>query len=526
MSDIVAPEAEIQRLTEQLTAIAGENELLREDMSQVMAQLAFEDAGWLNVFRLASGELIEGLSLEQVQEASEKIRPYLAGTGLIKRGSDLRTGYIWSKGVHIAGTERAQRAGRPSTLSAFFRNPVNQAALFSTAAQGELERAAYSDGNVFLIADRAARTVRRVPVSEITAIAVNPDYPDEVWRVQRTWNPDPSDKKPQVRWYYTNAYTGSKQRTITTAGAPVEVAPQTVISIGFNRQVGWALGVPDALASMPHYEAYRTLVAKGRTVSEGMASIIFKMTNAKSAAGAKNSAVKFNSMSDQAAQAASLTGGQDINVLSSAGKGYDFSSLRPIAAEIAAPLNVSVVELLADSSAAGSSYGAAQTLTPSTMNAMRMRQDEWKALYFEVFRFFDLDVAEIEFPDIVEPDAYREMQRLALAWGLGAIYPDEVRPEALKMLKIPSKHVTPPEGILIPNNETSLARKDIDTDGTGAPKQAAAPDQGQSNGSGGNAGVSNDLRRDVLSNAFTGMQLDEMTALVERFEAVAAKLNS
>lgn len=516
-------EADIQRLTEQLAAVAGENEVLREDMTRVMAQLAFEDAGWLNIFRLASGERIEGLTLADVKDASEKIRPYTAGTGLIKRGSDLRTGYIWSKGVHIAGTERSAGAGRPSTLSAFYRNPVNQASLFSTAAQGELERTAYSDGNVFLLADRGRKTVRRIPITEITDLAVNPDHPEEIWRVQRTWNPDPNSTTNRVRWYYTNAYTGPRQQSITTGGQKVEVAPETMIFHGFNRQVGWPLGIPDALASMPHYYAYRELVGKGRTVAEGMASIIFKMTNAKSAAGAKNTAVKFNSMAGKSGQAASMVEGQDINVLSSAGKGYDFASLRPIAAEIAAPLNVSVVELLADSSAAGSSYGAAQTLTPSTINAMRMRQDEWKALYYEVFQFFGLNVAEIDFPPIPDTDIYRGIQSLSLAWATGLIHGDEIRPEYLTALKIPSLHGSPPEGVLLPNNEASLARQDIDSDAI--PKQAAAPDQGRSSAAGTNPGVGNDLRRDVLSNTLAAMRIDEMTALVERFEAVAARLN-
>jgi hypothetical protein len=162
---------------------------------------------------------------------------------------------------------------------------------------------------------------------------------------------------------------------------------------------------------------------------------------------------------------------------------------------------------------------------------MRIMQQQWTDFYHAIFRVFDIEVNEISFPPIVDADPYREGQLLSLAWLTGLVHPDEMRPEILTLLKIPSKHPDAPEGVLLPNNEFSEARTDIDPNGAGysgpdsngPKKMAPSPDQGRSNGIPTDSGQRNDLRSDVLSNALAAVQLDEMRELVERFEAAVSQ---
>jgi hypothetical protein len=54
-----------------------------------------------------------------------------------------------------------------------------------------------------------------------------------------------------------------------------------------------------------------------------------------------------------------------------------------------------------------------------------------------------------------------------------------------------------PEGILIPNNEFSVGRNDIDPM-VGVNPTVGSPDQGQSNGTGSFDGLGMDLRNDTI----------------------------
>lgn len=490
-------------IAEEFDTLKSENVELRESLDEVRRSLAFEDKGWVLIGSLLSGEQLEGFTLDEVQEVSKKIRPYLVGGSLVKRGSDLHTGYNWSKGINIEGVEKTGKAGAPSGIQTFYSNLTNWENIFSPEAHGELQRARYSDGTIFLLCDVREKTVRRVPISEISGVRVNPDFPEEIWAYQRTWTPDNTTGQPRVRWYYTNRFTGVRRQSITTAGTRVPVGEETIVDQRFNRQVGWPLGIPDAVAALPWYHAYSEIMRYGRVVNESLAKILYKIIS-KSPAGAQNAAVKIAGMGGHG-NSASITEGQDVQAISTAGKGYEFTSARPVAAMMAAGLNVPNVELLSDSSAAGASYGAAATLTPSTINAMKMMQDEWISMYRSIFKFFGFTVPKMSFDAIQEPDFYRTMQGITL--GRPALTDPEYRGKVLDHLNI------------VGNANDKTPSMIATTAATTTATQAASPDQGVSNGTGGNMN-SNDLRTDTISEALKAFQLDELRDLVERLEAV------
>ena len=87
-------------------------------------------------------------------------------------------------------------------------------------------------------------------------------------------------------------------------------------------------------------------------------------------------------------------------------------------------------------------------------------------------------------------DEYRAIQGAYIAFQSGTLSAEGFRNE-LEVI-YGRKLVGPiPEGVLLPNNANSLARRDIDADGTGG-KSGASPTQGKSDGTGG-AGHASDL---------------------------------
>lgn len=115
-----------------------------------------------------------------------------------------------------------------------------------------------------------------------------------------------------------------------------------------------------------------------------------------------------------AGQAAVLGEGQDIQMVNASQSSFNFSAARPLAAMAAAAWNISVIDLLADSSAAGSSYGSAQALTSGIQNAMNGMREEWTQFYQDVFEVMGLGRPSVSWPPMEKPDSYRMAQELTL----------------------------------------------------------------------------------------------------------------
>ena len=487
-------------------SLENENAQLKESLEDVTLMFKAEDHGWQLISGLASGERLEGLDLSEVKEISKAIRPHVAGDNLVKRGVDLHSGYNWSKGLNIDGVKKTGQRGRPASLIGFYNNPINQDSLFSSTAHEELQKARYSDGNIFLACNTKDATVRRIPLDQITAIKVNPEFPEEIWAYQRTWNPnDRVDSKEIKKWYYTNRFQGSKQQSYTVQGETVKVDPDViVVDKRFNRQIGYPLGIPDVVAAMPWIAAYQEIIQYGRVVSESLSRILFKVIS-NSKAGSKQAAVKIAGMTGFG-NTSSMVEGQDVAAIQTAGKGYDFVTARPVAAMAAAALNVPNMEFLSDSSAAGSSYGAAAALTPSTKNAMRLMQAAWIEVFYEVLDVFSLSSKRIWFDPLEDTDLYRGMQAITL--GSITLSDEEYRGKVLDLLDIAGDPTKIP---------------DILKTRTTAAQTAASPDQGRSNGTGGGGQGANDQRSDTIESLRRQMADED---ILSRWESVASRLEA
>lgn len=516
------------RIESELANYSGENEILREELASVRAMFARDEVGWTSLS--AFGDNSPGLSLSQLKDASRQAREMAVGNPLIKRGLALRYSYVWSKSVTIPGVnEETGKRGRKSNLENFYRNPTNQEHLFSDAAHQAMEFSAGTDGCYLLLGHEDTKTVRAIPLSEVAAVYVNPEFSGEVWAILREWNPNPNGTTVRRRWYYSDQFTGRRQKSITDdLGASVAVDPNhTLLDFWANRQVGWALGIPDALPAVPWARVYTELFMNGKTMTEALSRFVSKV-KVQSKAGANNVGVKMGGGGH--GQAAVYGEGNEVDIFSSAGKTYDFGGIRPAASLVATALEVSVVHLLSDPGAAGSSYGSASNLDLPTKRAMVSRQNLWKSFIERVIKWGAGEELNITFPSLDDPDPYREAQVVALAWNSGTIHPDEARPRYLEVANMASKHDESPEGVLLPNNEKSLARKDIDLDGQGATTTTASPDQGQSGDIAGTAAdstIKNDTRTDLVGESINRManmeMLDRIQELVERMEAATGK---
>lgn len=497
--------SEKDRIIEAITAALDETAFeqvaaLREELRDVEAMFAVEDRGWMPIDSISAAGY-GGLSLDQLKEKSAFIRERVVGVPIIKRAVGLRTSYVFSKGVNIPGLpeigdERSR--GRRSKLEKFCENPINRRNFFEPTAYEKMESAAATDGVFLLLGDNTKREVRPVPLSEITGFYSNPDFVDEIWAYRREWTHVGASGKAETKksWIFTDTCPVPVQERPKSIGEGQDKigvdSGKTILDIHFNTQTGWPLGVPDAIAAVVWARIYTELMQSGKTMTDALAKIAYKATTG-SKAGAANIGAQLRQPGS--GKTAAIGTDQDLLPMSSAGRTYDFNGIRPVAALVATAMEVSVVHLLSDPGAAGSSYGSAANLDLPTKRAMVSRQNLWAGYFERVLRWgADHDVT-VTFPGLDDPDPYRDTQRAALVVNSGLLHPDESRAAYAKVADIELTHDTVPEGYLQPNNEESLARRDIDTDGLPHPTdQAASPDQGVANGS---SGVDSTLANDI-----------------------------
>lgn len=526
----------VLQLNEAFEGLKNDNVYLREELDLVRAQmthLAAEDQGWLKLFGGNPFDENTGISLETLQKASNLIREGIAGSAFPKQANNLRYSYTFGKPFIIPGVEQdadaPARPGRKSELQAFFDHPENQRYAFSEEAQMSMNAATSSDGMYLFVGDNKTKTGRAFPISEVGAVYLNPEYSDDIWAYRRDWstvNPDGETEQKQ-RWYFTDRFTGKKPKTIgpPTAKIPVDL-DKTVIDFKANPQLGFALGVPDLMAAHIWNTKYLTMVAHGEEVSGVLATYAAKVKQ-NTAKGAQAAGVKMQRAGVGGPKAFAYGEGNDIDVFSSLGKTYDFDGLRPIAAMYAAAAGVSVVDLTASPSSAGSSYGAASALQPGERRSIEARREQWAAWYERLLKWGTGKDIKVTPLSLEEPDQYRKGQIAALAWNTGLVHADEARPEVLKVAGLTSKHSKAPEGVLLPNNKDSWERADIDPK-DGPATSASSPDQGVSNGSGGMSSTDrNDQRTDGISEVLNQIRdeeyLNRLTELVERLEAATQK---
>jgi len=488
----------------QSQAQAGANPIVKEALDNVMAMLAREDQGW-EIFQGGNGAPVKGMELNELKVWSAKLREFAAANPLGKRGFKLQHAYVEKgggikyKGVPgLNGEPPADNRGRAPRVKEKILDPVNQRNFFGKNARRERHLCLYTEGIRLWIGDDKTKKLYPIPLDQITGILTDPDFPGVVWAYRRAWSQRQRDGKYKdfVKWYFVDHAKDMAVETIHWGNEEEKVdTSMTAFDMHANSFDNWPFGIPDALAAWIWADIVKNLYMDGVDVSSAMATLAFKVNAASKAAG-QNAAVQF--ASPQSAGGTAIMGvGTDLSVLSSAGKGYDFSHIRGVIAMVATSLDVSTIALTSNTADAGSSYGSAATLDEPGRLTMMTRRDEDIALDERVLRWMDPNG---EFEAYFEPyedgtEIYRQLQAITLIWLQGVISDEVYKGMAADILGIPSLGDTP-QGMLMPNNIKSLARKDIDTDG-GPTGSAGAPTQGRSSGNGGDA--PRDTRDDTIT---------------------------
>ena len=462
--------------------------------------LMIDNAGWVEVGEYGN----YGPELYQIQNISEQLRNLAALNAHMKRALTLRQSYIWEGDIkHDNIPENTDGRSRVANVRAIIDDPINQRNFFSAEARKRQEACLYTNGHYFVVGTEAEgatpKRLNSVPIWEISGLYCNPDDPSEVWAYRRKWTSFPQGETGGVdraEWIFVDGFIDRRVNIITYAGTLEPVAQNKRMFVErVNDQDGWTWGLPDAAAAMQWAKKYRDGVLGGLDMQAALSRLAFKLSG-KSSAGVKGAAAKVASAGEKGATAA-MVDGMDITALSSAGRGYDFDSLRPVLAIVATALEVSVVALSSDPGAAGSSYGSAATLDAPTRLAMGSRRLLHEGFERQILSWLGAPDARVWFDSLDEgTELYRSVQAVLLKWTSGLYSPEEIKTE-LEAIFGHEIVGDVPDGVLIPNNKDSLARRDIDTDiATTTP----APTQGVANGTGGDGGSSgNDTRTDQIS---------------------------
>lgn len=468
---------DFKQLSEQFESIANENELLRESYSSMaQAMLAFEDKGWS---AFGDVKLVDSFRLEELQRASDVIRENSEGNPLLKRGSALRTSYVFGRGVSF--TEQ------PPRIRKIMLDQQNQDVLFSSEAQSINERSHFTDGQFFVLGSVADKKFQRIPFNEITGVVTDPDDPEQIRYYRRSWTryeQELNSSAPKAvqmnRWYPTDTYEPMGGRFATSIqNQPVD-GKYRMFASKVNRRAGQIWGVPDGFSALPWAHAYNEYLKDGSRMLKALSMFAWQL-KAKTKSGVNSAAATIATPTNAGSTA--VTGSDmELSQMPRAGS-VNLNDGRALGSMVASALEVSVVALLSDPGTSGA-YGTAQTLDVPTLKAMEARQQVWTLFYRRVMKFIgaNMDSLEINWPKIETEPSQRMMQALALAKESGALWDDEYRNAVIETLDIAKLHSG------VPNDQNSVQ------DQTQNGNASIVPSQGNSGAAGSMQDNANDQR--------------------------------
>ena len=400
--------------------------------NMAQALLSIEDEGWslLGVQRTVG----DAFTIEQLQLLAEKLTEKTDGNPLLKRGLGLRTSYIFGRGVQIDNFSSRR-------VESLVMDPQNQSALFSSEAMIINERSNFTAGQFFILADNNTKKLQRIPFKEITGWVSDPDNVEIIRYIRRSWSRIDIDGTPNTiqEWYPVDTYTPTI-RVPRIQNQNVNYN-KTLFPFMVNRRSGNPWGVPDAFAAYPWAYAYNEYLKDGSRILKSLSMFAWQLKS-RTKTGATTAAATI-ATTKSAGSTAVLGADMELSALPRVSNSVDLSNGKPLAAMVAAALEVSVVALMSDPGTSGA-YGVAQTLDVPTTKAMQARQRLWELYLERVMRFFGQKDTEVKWPKMETESSYRMVQSLALAYEAGAIWQDEFRAAVMDELDVHSMHMNAP----------------------------------------------------------------------------------
>ncbi|MEU4410751.1 hypothetical protein AB0F88_40125 [Streptosporangium sp. NPDC023963] len=380
-------------LAEQVRAERMMVDHLSESLADLQARMS--EPGWQRMTALAEQEFTR----EGLQQISSVCRIMAIKNPLLRRGLSLRTSYVWGQGVSVSARATGeQEQDVNDVIQKFLNDPSNRRTLTGDQAHEELERGLFTDGNVFLALFTRPTTgrvqARTLPWDEITDVVCNPEDRSEPWFYRREWWQDRRTgtgivQERKIAYYPALGYNPAlkpRRLSFPTYGDTVlaEVmwdAP--VYHVRVNSQLGWKFGIPDAYAAVDWAQAYREFLTDWAKLIKSLSRFAWKLTSrgskqaaARTRLAAAPATDRYSGEPQHAGATALMTPDMMLEAVPKSGASIDSESGRPLAAMVAAALDVPVTMLLGDPGTTGA-RATAETLDTPTERSMELRRSVW-----------------------------------------------------------------------------------------------------------------------------------------------------
>lgn len=414
-------------------------------------QMALEIRGWKLLKGGVNQREFDGLDLDTLKELADELRSFLTGGALAKRLIEVRANFVVGGGgieyENIGGAKRA------------IDDLANQQVLFSSTGLAELIRAEGTDGNVILLVNPTTKKIRRLPLTRVEKLYLDPDDPENIWFIKERYHrvtveaPQGEDVE---RWYRVDLADDpavKRRKTINEgAGHIVKIDQKWVAVIdSVNGQIGHTLGTPDLLASLPWLERYNEYLNTQLEFQKALSAIAVHIKSKTTLAQKQTRAAV-----QGGGRAGIATTGDDTDIVAQrGGSDVSFENGRPLASMASTGAEVSVIHALSDPGAAGSSYGSASNLDSPTQKMIAARRESLSLILRRVFALLGAPKAIIKWPRVEDEATYRLIQAIATMWETGLFQPDELRGKFGELVDLALTGKAPSD-VLIPNTKAAL----------------------------------------------------------------------
>jgi hypothetical protein len=404
------------RLQETVYRLTGRTELAEvvraerrtvEHLQESMADLEnrMYEPGWQRLTAYADEEF----SRAGLQQITSVCRIMAIKSPLLRRGLSLRTGYVWGQGVQISARSTGEQGQDVnSVVQRFLDDAGNRRTFTGDQAHEELERALYTDGNVFVALFTRPATgrvqVRTLPWDEITDVICNPEDRSEPWFYRREWYQDRNTDTGIIQERHVAYYPALGYNPVLKPGrltfpvygddALAEVmwdAP--VYHVKVNSQLGWKWGIPDSYAAIDWAQAYKEFLTDWARLIKALSRFAWKLTSKGSKQASARARIaagpgtdRYTGDAQHAGATALMTPDMMLEAVPKSGATIDSESGRPLAAMVAAALDVPVTMLLGDPGTTGA-RATAETLDTPTERSMELRRSVWGEAYRQILDY-------------------------------------------------------------------------------------------------------------------------------------------
>lgn len=391
---------------DQLEQAHADLQLLAESLADV--ELALDDRGW----RLLGIQTDRALSPEGRRKAAVLARTMAVVNPLIRRALSIRTSYVWGGGVDISARATGDNEGNPdeqdvnAVVQAFLEDPATRKVLTSAEARETNERTLGTDGTFAVACFTNPRTgavqIRPIPAEQLTEVLYNPEDGTEPWFYKRVWSERQLDgtSRSRTALYPHIAHRPRGPRAVRYGGERVKGqringveilwdAPVLVLDV--NRMADWDFGIGDAFAALPWARAYKEFLEDWAKLVKALSRFAWRLTSsskgkAQAAASRVREAVAPGLAPDAIGGIAASGPGTALEAIPKSGATIDSDSGKPLAAMVAAAMDVPVTMLLSDPGQTGA-RAVAETLDTPTENAARLRRELWSDFYRDLLGY-------------------------------------------------------------------------------------------------------------------------------------------